>query len=108
MDIIDVEKKCQKIIELRTKRLAIQQEINKYVAEVLAFMHERDKRTLKIGKYTVEISKRTKRKFDFDFLDKLQAQGILPQSAMSKEDYDRLLIVSSANIQLVGNKFMIK
>jgi hypothetical protein len=108
MDLIDLEKKCQKIVELRTKRLALQTEINKNVAEVLEYMNSNNKKMLKVNKYSVEIVKRIRRKFDFDFLDKLQLQGFLPQTAMSKSEYFRLLIMSSENIKLVGNKFVIQ
>lgn len=108
MDIIALEKKCQKIIDLRTKRLALQEEINKSVQEVLDYMHTQNKRTLKIGKYSLEIGKRIRREFDFEFLDKLQSQGIIPIVAMNKKEYERLLITSSKNIKLVGNKFVVE
>lgn len=106
MDIISLEKKCQKIVELRTKRLVLQDEINKSVKEVIDYMNSQDKKNLKVGHYSLELKKRVRRNFDFDFLDKLQSQGFLPESAMSKEEFVRLLITSSKNMKLVNGRFV--
>jgi hypothetical protein len=106
MDYVALEKKCQKIVELRTKRLALQEEINKSVGEVLEYMNSQGKRNMKVGKFSLEVAKRVRREFDFDALDKMQSQGLLPNAVMSKKEYQRLLITSSKNMKLVNGKFV--
>jgi len=106
MDLTDVENTCKKIVELRTKRLALQEEINKNVADVLAYMNSMGKRTLKVGKFSVEIATRVRRNFDFDYLDRLQADGLIPITAMSKSEYQRLMVMSGANMRIENGRFV--
>lgn len=106
MNLIDLEKKCKIIIELREKRNKIQQEINKNVKEVLTIMNNEKKKNMKVGKYSLEIKKMIRRRFDFDLLDNLQKKGIIPENAMKKEEYERLLITTSKKIKLVDGKFV--
>jgi 1,2-phenylacetyl-CoA epoxidase catalytic subunit len=106
MDIIDVENKCKEISELRKRRYALQQDINKLVSQVTEFMKKDNKNRLKVGTYSIELAKRIRRDFDFKFLDELQEKGLLPESKMKKSHYERLLITSAQTLKLVGNKFV--
>jgi len=106
MDRLDLEKKCKRIVDLRTQRLRIQEDINKEVADVLAHMKLIDKKNIKVGEYSIEISKRLRREFDFAFLDELQRKGLLPLTAMKKSEFDRLLITTSKKMKLVDGKFV--
>lgn len=106
MNVIEIEKTAKKILELRYKRKKLQDDINLLVNDIMKEMKSQNARILKAGSYSLEIVSRTRRDFDFDALDKLQAQGLIKPEVMKKWKYDRLLITSGTEIKLEGNKFV--
>lgn len=108
MNVIELEKMAKKVIELRYKRSKMQDEINKLVTQITEHMNSQNKRILKAGRYSLEIANRIRRDFDFDALDRLQAQGLIKPEVMKKYTYQRLLITSGSEMKLEGNKFVTK
>lgn len=106
MTLIDLEKSSKKIIDLRTKKQKIQQEINAEVLAVLTYMNNNNKKNIKIGDYSIEVVKMIRRNFDFKFLDELQVKGIIPKDKMSKVEYERVLITTAKKIKLIDGKFV--
>jgi hypothetical protein len=106
MTLIDLEKRCKKIVDLRAKKQKIQQDINKEVLEVLTYMNDNNKKNIKIGDYSIEVVKMIRRNFDFKFLDDLQNRGIIPIEKMNKVEYQRVLIATAKNIKLIDGKFV--
>lgn len=107
MDYSKLEAKCKRIVELRQKRNVLQTEINSLTKEVTAELESQNNNRLKMGDLTIELVKKIRRDLDFNFLDELQAKGLLPVTKMSKSYYTRLLITTADSIQLVGNKFIV-
>lgn len=113
MNYTDVEKKAKEILRLRKQRADLQEEINKHVNEIMAYMSAQDKRILKVSNYSLEIAKRIKREINFEYLDMMVDAGKIPESAFKKTFYHRLLITSSVSpdgkkMTLKGNKFVVE
>jgi hypothetical protein len=108
MNTLDIEKKAKEIIKLRTERKKMQTKINGLVSEITTYMNSKEKRILKAGSYSLEIATRIRRDFDFKALDDLQAKGLISEKVMKKYTYDRLLITTGKDIELKGNRFILK
>lgn len=113
MNLEQIEQKSKKVFELRKKRFQIQEEINKYVKEIMESMDKESKTKMKSAKYSLEIVRRIRRDIDFDYLDKCVADGKIPESAFKKSHYRRLLITSGEDnsgkkMVLEGNRFVYK
>jgi hypothetical protein len=106
MNVTEYEKTAKKILELRHRRKRLQEEINELVSLIITWMKSDDKRILKAGSYSLEIASRIRRDFDFEALDRLQAQGYIKPEVMKKYTYERLLITSGSKMRLDGNKFV--
>ena len=106
MNVIELEEKAKKIIKFRTERKKIQAQINVLVAEIISYMDNISKKRFVAGSYSFEIATRIRRDFDFKALDELQAKGLIPEKTMKKSTYDRLLITSGKNLDLIDGKWV--
>ena len=108
MNKIELEKEIADIYTLRGKKSAIARQIKEKVDKVFAQMKSVGKKTLKTSNYSVEIMTRIRRDMDFDQLDKLQEKGLIPKEVMQKSEYERLVISTHQNMELVDGKWVTK
>ena len=106
MNVLELEKTAKKILELRFRKNKMQDEINVLVKGITEHLKSQNKRIAKAGSYSLEVATRIRRDFDFEALDKLQAEGYIKQEIMKKYTYERLLITSGSDMKLEGNKFV--
>ena len=107
--MIDIEKTLEKINDLRAKKSKLADEIAILVSEVVTYLEEKKKTSLKIGDYSVNYFEKKKRVFDFEVVEKCIAENKpIPPSAWKIEPYKRLFIETKKDMVLVGNKFLRK
>jgi hypothetical protein len=105
---IEIEAKTKKLYAIRNKIKEDQEKANALKKEIVAWMNKNNKRIVKVGEYSVEIKHIEKLFADFKLIQKYIDSKLLPEDTLRKQVFESLYIVAQQDIQLVGNKFIIK
>lgn len=109
MDLDDLEKKCKQLVETRKAKEALIDKENKIRDAIKQYMIENNKKQIKLPNYSVELKPRTFQIVDRERLSALIRQGVVPSDLMrAGEKTFSLLVTARAQIELIGNRFVIK
>ena len=106
MNKLDIEKTIKEIHTLRSQKNDLAKHIKEKVDNILSHMRNVNKRALRTPDYSVERITRIRRNMDFEGLDTLLDQGIIPKQYIIKAEYERLLISTHKNMKLVKGKWV--
>lgn len=105
---IEIEAKTKKLYAIRNKIKEEQEKANSIKKQIVDWMNKHQKRIVKVGEYSVEIKHIEKLFADFKLIQKYIDSKLLPEDTLRKQVFESLYIVAQQDIQLVGNKFIIK
>lgn len=108
MDVVDFEKKVERIYNLRVQKTKISLDIKKDVTLVLKYLGDINKKKYTTDKYSIEINQTKRNRVDIDAIKSAIEKGLLPETVLTTEKQVSLFIRSKDAIQLIGNKFVFK
>jgi len=109
LGIDDLEKYCKQLVDVRSAKDKLIEKETKIRDVIKEYMIANNKKQMKLPNYSIELKPRTFQNIDRDRLSDLIRQGVVPADIIrTGEKTFSLLVTAKAEIQLIGNRFIIK
>lgn len=108
MDKVQVEDIIDRIYKTRVQIRKLKESVRDDSKLVREYLDSIKKRKLSIGDYSVEMIPMTDKKVDFKILEGLITRGVISGQIIDKNKREVIYIKTKKDIELKGNKFIIK
>src|SRR4030042_2681795 len=108
-DIIDIESILNQLDILKKEQKKTNDRIKAHNDFIKGYMTSENKKRLKVGKYSLVLQNRVVQNYDTELIREYIRQGYIPEGIVrGKTEKQVLIITKQDDIELVGNKFVMK
>ena len=109
MDLVKLEKDVAEYLKAKQNKNKIELKVTQLRKKIVKVLQNNKKRQIKLNDYSVELKVRKTRQFNREKIFDMVLHGQLPKDILLQEtETVQLFVNSSKDIELVGNKFIIK